>query len=417
MIKLHSKKPIAYIVVIVSLLALGIFSSNVPLTFALTESSNVALVPDSNGLNSHGGYLPTTGFPGGYSPTFTNLHPNSIRDDPTDPIVAGGYDTVVIVMIDYIQNYLSSATFKSRIENFVFNGGKLIIFDSENTHNDYSLFVYPFTANTPGAMGAWSGDMWIVENNTLSHNDTAVYSYLNTATLHDAYDVGDSNVMVTLDPNWCTDMVALNVYGVIGPVQTYAHYGTGLIIWNGYDMDYMPGDGVIANDGNGVHNLNYMWYLMLKQPFNPDNLPCGVKTSGLTLMPSSASNFVGTAHTVTATVRDNLANPISGVVVSFEITSGPNTGMTGSGVTDTDGETTFTWTSAVVGTDTVNATAICPFDPDVTIFDTATKDWIPSQVIPEVPLGTIMASVSMIVALVAYIALPRFRRGSKYLNH
>jgi len=34
----------------------------------------------------------------------------------------------------------------------------------------------------------------------------------------------------------------------------------------------------------------------------------------------------------------------------------------------------------------------------------------PPPVIPEVPLGTIMASVSMIIALVAYIALPRFRR-------
>jgi len=34
----------------------------------------------------------------------------------------------------------------------------------------------------------------------------------------------------------------------------------------------------------------------------------------------------------------------------------------------------------------------------------------PSGVIPEVPLGTVMAGTSMIIALLAYIAMPRFRR-------
>jgi len=37
-------------------------------------------------------------------------------------------------------------------------------------------------------------------------------------------------------------------------------------------------------------------------------------------------------------------------------------------------------------------------------------------VIPEVPLGTIMASAAMIIALVAYIELPKWRRKRKYFN-
>jgi hypothetical protein len=38
------------------------------------------------------------------------------------------------------------------------------------------------------------------------------------------------------------------------------------------------------------------------------------------------------------------------------------------------------------------------------------------NVVPEVPLGTSMASVAMIIGLVAYVALPRWRRKRQYIN-
>jgi hypothetical protein len=342
----------------------------------MQESSKVALIPNKSG-SYHGGSLPTMGFPGGFSPTFTNLDPATIRDAPIDPIVAGGYDTVVLVQFDYVQNWLSNPTFKSRIDNFVFNGGKLIIWDSENTHNDYSSFIYPFTANTPGALGAWSGDLWIVENNNLGTNNTASPSYVNTATLHDAYDIGDANVMVTRNPNWFTHMVAKNVYGVEGPVQTYARYEHGLIIYNGLDMDYMNDGQVIANDADGVHNLGYIWYLQLKQQWDPDILNGTIRTSGITVTPQASINSVGTTHTVTATVRNDLANPIQGVSVNFRIFSGPNAGQTGTDTTDASGQARFSWTSTNAGTDKINATAPSPTQPGVTVFDDkATKTWI-----------------------------------------
>jgi len=41
---------------------------------------------------------------------------------------------------------------------------------------------------------------------------------------------------------------------------------------------------------------------------------------------------------------------------------------------------------------------------------TATKNITPTGVIPEVPLGTIMASAAMIIALVGYFAIPKFRK-------
>jgi len=41
---------------------------------------------------------------------------------------------------------------------------------------------------------------------------------------------------------------------------------------------------------------------------------------------------------------------------------------------------------------------------------------LPSPVIPEVPLGTIMASAAMIIALVGYFAIPKFRKRQTYVN-
>jgi len=41
---------------------------------------------------------------------------------------------------------------------------------------------------------------------------------------------------------------------------------------------------------------------------------------------------------------------------------------------------------------------------------------VPQGVIPEVPLGTIVSSAAMIVALVAYVAMPKLRRNRGYVN-
>ena len=397
--KILKHQPVTFIAI--ALLAVAIFLSvSTRTVYAVKiESSKVALVPNNHGY-SHGGSLPISGFPGGFSPTFTNLDPATIRDAPTDPIVAGGYDTVVLIQIDYIQDWLSNPTFKSRIDSFVSNGGKLIIWDSENTHNDYANFIYPFTASTPGQMGSWSGDLWIVENNTLGTNNTASSSYVNTATLHNAYDIGDTNVMVTQNPNWCSHMVALNVYGIKGPAQTYANYTRGLIIYNGLDMDYMYDGQTIANDADGVHNLGYIWYLQLKQQWDPDNLPHEIRTSGITVTPQTSTNPVVTTHTVTATVRDNLANPIQGVLVTFKIFSGPNTGKTGTDTTNANGQALFSWASTTVGTDKINATAPNPFIPGATIFDDkATKTWTGLSV------GGVVVPVDKFGLLAPYIGL------------
>jgi Bacterial Ig-like domain (group 1)/Beta-propeller repeat len=75
----------------------------------------------------------------------------------------------------------------------------------------------------------------------------------------------------------------------------------------------------------------------------------------LTLSPVTAMNTVGTPHTVTATVRDFGGRPVPGVTVRFTV-SGANS-TTGSCVTATNGQCSFTYTGMHAGTDTITAYA------------------------------------------------------------
>lgn len=79
----------------------------------------------------------------------------------------------------------------------------------------------------------------------------------------------------------------------------------------------------------------------------PLALPAGIQP---------ASNPVGTSHTVTAVVTAATGAPVSTVTVNFQVISGPNMGKSGSGVTNAQGQTTFTYTdTAGPGTDQIRA--------------------------------------------------------------
>ena len=93
-------------------------------------------------------------------------------------------------------------------------------------------------------------------------------------------------------------------------------------------------------------------------------------------------------------------------------------------VTDLDpGDTEnlqFSWdtTGVPVGTYTVKACA--DIVPGEIIVDNncleTTVTVLPTHVIPEVPLGTVLASVTMIIALLGYAAVPKWRRKRQYIN-
>jgi len=95
--------------------------------------------------------------------------------------------------------------------------------------------------------------------------------------------------------------------------------------------------------------------------------------SDIALTPASSTNPVGTDHTVTATVIKD-GNPQSGKTVTFTVSTGPNAGKTGSGVTDANGQTTFTYhDDGGAGTDTI----VAQFTDDTNAVQqaTASKTW------------------------------------------
>ena len=77
---------------------------------------------------------------------------------------------------------------------------------------------------------------------------------------------------------------------------------------------------------------------------------------GILLTPPETDVPLNDPVTLTGRVQDDNGDPVSGRTVDFEVISGPNAGLTGSDVTDASGEATFTYASAVDGTDIVQAT-------------------------------------------------------------
>lgn len=95
--------------------------------------------------------------------------------------------------------------------------------------------------------------------------------------------------------------------------------------------------------------------------------------SDIALAPTSSSGPVGEAHTLTATVKEDDA-PVAGTTVTFEVVSGPHAGTSGSDVTDSSGEATFSHTGTSVGTDTIKATFV-DSESRTQTSNTVTREW------------------------------------------
>ena len=113
-----------------------------------------------------------------------------------------------------------------------------------------------------------------------------------------------------------------------------------------------------------LHNGDTSLTFHTQNPSNDDNMffaaldtrgTAALVGAGVLLTPVSATNPIGSPHTLTATVQDAAGHPVSGVAVTFTVTSGPNAGVTGTATTGADGKATFTYTSATAGTDHIVA--------------------------------------------------------------
>jgi hypothetical protein len=80
-----------------------------------------------------------------------------------------------------------------------------------------------------------------------------------------------------------------------------------------------------------------------------------VPTVHLALTPPSATQAVGTPYNATLAATDGNGQPVANLLVTFQITAGPNAGRTAQQPTDAHGQTVYSYTSTATGTDTVVA--------------------------------------------------------------
>ena len=153
-----------------------------------------------------------------------------------------------------------------------------------------------------------------------------------TAVSLDTSDLGPGNTSYAgiCVPNGLQPVVDLTVGG-----NTTSYTDSGQVLNTG---------GVDAGGCSG--NESIQWTVI-------GHTPC--RGSVLRLDPPTQSHQVLSTATVTATFTNSCGQPLSNTAVNFAASSGPNAGLTGSGVTNSQGQATFTYSSSKLGLDTWGA--------------------------------------------------------------
>jgi hypothetical protein len=238
-------------------------------TSGFHASSQHVLIVDGSAVGAVGA-LPTQGTViGAPSLNLSDFSFSTVQASAFAAADLSSFDTVALYQVE--PSDLSSAD-QSRISSFVTDGGKLIIHDSDGTtDNNYNWLPTPATTGTscPNC-GNTGGTATIVENNTLVSSVVSDSThYVSLSDFPGATDaIGDGNVMVTQNPNWYVDITADNGRGQTGAIHTYASAGSGLMIYDGFDDDYMG-----RALASGVDWLGKLWFLELAQAWSPDGLP------------------------------------------------------------------------------------------------------------------------------------------------
>jgi len=218
---------------------------------------------------------------------------------PARLLNAEGFDTVVLSELCDIKTSVSEE-FKRALVAWVMQGHKLIIRDSDGCvpGPDYSFLPYRFETNNV-ACGCEGHNLRFVEESSLGNSRPKDPSFLNLDRFAQSpNELGDSNVIVDWDSNWCGHMITTNANGVTGFVEAYAHLGRGLVIYDGFD-----------HDNYGKEDYQRMFIQELEQPFDPDGLSCSsrighfIVTTDLKLQNQPAS--AGKTYTYPLTLLSN----------------------------------------------------------------------------------------------------------------
>ena len=182
-----------------------------------------------------------------------------------------GYDTVVLSPLCDLGTL--PADFRKALSLWVGGGHKLIIQDSDSCSGqpDYSFLPFKFATSNPGAKGASSDLLIHVEENSIANTRKEDPSFLDipnwlASKNGNHNELGDSNTIKEYAPEWCGTLFGTNVLHVNGFMGAYAHYGSGLIIYDGFDVDQVASPA-----------YRRLVTRELAQSFDPDGLPCSAR--------------------------------------------------------------------------------------------------------------------------------------------
>ena len=284
---------------------------------ALSSSKNVLLIPGpgpvpATGFNGQDGIMPTsTTVAGKPTESFGKFSFTSLGTGAITSATLSKYDTVALIQVS---TKSLSASAQSALAQFVANGGKLLIHDADETHqNDYTWLLPSSSSTVVGAScndcGSTSGTSQITSNSGLISSNPSDPSYVNLSELGQFTDaIGDSNLLTSLDSRWFELAKGTDKLNEQGAQLAYATNGSGLIVYNGFDTDMIMPTATspwrcisVAKTyqcpANGPHMtadwLAQMWYNELTQPWGPStsgSLPTSTPVSsiGTPLPPSQA---------------------------------------------------------------------------------------------------------------------------------
>ena len=224
---------------------------------------------------------------GGNSTTFTDLEANDATIG-TD-LNTTSYDTAILYQLCSFGTS-GHAALRTAVNNFVQNGGKVLIFDADGCapadigNSDYSAYAQPFKVNSVGAFGLERPLTYVEPGDPLV---TGVCTATLSCNGADADEVGDANVFTTAASTWCVAAKAKNGNGVEGVLMGYAsqaaHGGGGLSIYIGTDTWF--------SDGPTAFNTT-LFSNAIEQSWNGNELPC--TTSVASTLPSPSPTATAT---------------------------------------------------------------------------------------------------------------------------
>lgn len=214
-------------------------------TFAHAASQRVALVPQAGPVPAQGpnGIMPTSSVVSGRpTESFSRFRFTDVPLNEVTPAGLAPYDTVALIQVS--AGSLTAGA-RSALAAFVARGGKLIIHDSDQTHgNDYSWLLPANGSSTRvGAgcnnCGSTSGSSVVTTNSGIVSASPSAPSYVNLGDLYRFTDQGDANLLVSTDPRWFAFVQGTNGRGESGAQVAFAKNNNGVIIYNGFDTDFI----------------------------------------------------------------------------------------------------------------------------------------------------------------------------------